>query len=157
MRLKRCSLHKRWQFRMLSLNSLNLAHVGKLALSTMVKLHQKQMVVPPSTESLQYHCCRGQEVKDKRRTELEKNSLLRSLTWHILSAIFNYNCRVFACALCICVHVCLNFSHCVRHTCMSVYAFPVGEAASRILAQVFLPIRTWRSEQMDLSECAISS
>lgn len=37
---------------MSSLNSLNLAGVGELALSAMVKLHQKQMVVPLSAERL---------------------------------------------------------------------------------------------------------
>lgn len=60
---------------MSSLNGLNLPCVGELAVSTMVKLHQKQMVVPLSVERLnvasrvdsrQSH---GHKVKDKRRTE----------------------------------------------------------------------------------------
>lgn len=162
MRLKRCSLHKRWQteFRMSSLNSLNLACVGELVVSTMEKLHQKQMVVSlsverlnvaSSAESLQYCWCWGQEVKDETKMEPEKNDFLHSLTSHILSAIFNYSCRVFVCVLCICVYVCLSLCHCVQRTCISVCAFPV-EATSRILAWGLLPIRTWRSEQMDLSE-----
>lgn len=37
---------------MSSLNSLNLACAGELALSTMAKLHQKQSVVPLSVEKL---------------------------------------------------------------------------------------------------------
>ena len=43
---------------------------------------------------------------------------------------------------------------CVYRVCVCVYAcpFPGGESASRILARGFLPIRTWRREQMELSE-----
>lgn len=131
MRLKHCSLHKRWQteFRVSSLNRLNLARVGELALSTMVKLHQKQTVVPLSVERLNVassaqslkHCwCWGQEVKDKRRMELEKNEFLHSLTSRIMSAIFNYSRRVFVCSLYVCVYVCLCLCCHVWHTCVCV-------------------------------------
>lgn len=128
MRLKRCSLHERWQteFRVSSLNSLNLARVGELALSTMVKPRREQMVIPSSVErlnvsssveSLWYLWPWGQQVKDKRRMERKKNEFLHFLTSHILSGVFNYSCRVFVCVwvcvLYICVYVCLCSCVCV--------------------------------------------
>lgn len=174
MRLKRCTLHERrqTQFHMSSLNSLNLAGVGELALSAMVKLYQKQMVVPLSAERLSAASSvepvqlllvlgswgQGQEedgagekwvltFPDKLYPECSFQLQLSSVC--VCTCVCTHCTSLFM-FVCACATVCaIRVYVCVA---VDVGAFPVGKSASRILAQGFLPIRTWRREQMELSE-----
>lgn len=125
----------------------------------MIKPHQKPIVfpcllrgwlVPPA----QSRCSAvGSEVMRSRtrggwRGRKMSSYILRQATSWVQ---FSITAAEFLCD-CVCtVHLCLCLSvlcHCVKHTCVSVCvcAFPVLEAKG------FLPIRTWRREQMELSE-----
>lgn len=153
------------------LNSLNLALSGELASNTTVKLHRKETVCSVVCRGAE-HCLPGGVTGGVAGPKVTgsrarggwsgwKNHFLHPLTCRLPSTVFNYSCSVCVCA-CVCVlyipvYVCWGLCHCVWHTDVSVCAYPVGGAASRILARGFLPIRTLTKGTDGALRCALGS